>query len=64
MFKRLLFVLQGLTLLIPVIIFITYIVAAEGDQWTSEHYLMTGFSAIPFIFVLLIKYIVYGTKET
>ena len=36
-------------------IFIGYIVMAEGDQFTSEHYMVTGLSAIPFVIVQMLK---------
>lgn len=64
MFRRFLFVLLILALLLPVAVFITYIVVAEGDQWTSEHFLATGIFAIPFFIVLLLNYIVYGGDKT
>ena len=36
-------------------IFIGYIVIADGDQFTTEHYMITGLSTIPFVFVQLLK---------
>jgi len=33
-----------------------YIIMDEGDQFTYEHYWVTAMSFIPFVFVLLIKY--------
>ena len=64
MLRRLFLVMQSLALLLPAGVFLTYIIAAEGDQWTSEHFLATGLSSIPLIVILLLKFIVYGGNET
>ena len=64
MLRRLFNVLQGLTLSLPLVIFFTYIIADEGDQWTAEHFLATGIFSVPFIIVLLIKYVIYDASET
>ncbi len=53
--RRLFWLVQILAIAIPVIIFIAYIIMDEGDQFTSEHYFVTGLSAIPFLFVQLLK---------
>lgn len=58
--KRLFWLLQILAIAFPVIIFIGYIVMDEGDQFTSEHYLVTGLSAIPFLIVQLLKLLMSG----
>tara|TARA_Y100000294_G_C8331560_1_gene246944 strand:+ start:215 stop:475 length:261 start_codon:yes stop_codon:yes gene_type:complete len=63
MLKRLFLVLQILTLLLPLIIFLTYIIKADGDQWTSEHFIATGLSLIPFIIVMILKFIIYGQNK-
>jgi len=64
MLKRLLLVMQILTLLLPIVVFITFIIADEGDQWTSAHYFATGFFSIPFIVVQILKFIIYGGDES
>ncbi len=63
MIKRLFWLLQILTFAFPVIIFITYILMDEGDQFTSGHYFLTGLSAIPFFIVQLLKFIFAGADE-
>lgn len=35
----------------------------EGDQFTSEHYFMTGLSAIPFFIAQLVKYLMMGAED-
>lgn len=57
MIKRLFWLLQMLAIAFPIMIFIGYIVMAEGDQFTSEHYMVTGLSAIPLVFVQLLKFL-------
>jgi hypothetical protein len=64
MLKRLFHVMQILTLPLPVIMFLIYIIQADGDQWTGEHYFVTGASFIPYIIVMAIKYIVFGFNKT
>jgi hypothetical protein len=54
--KKLFVYLQIVALIIPIGIFIFYIVAAEGDEFTAEHYLITGLSAIPFVIVQFLKF--------
>ncbi|MDP1558239.1 MAG: hypothetical protein Q8K59_06290 [Nitrosomonas sp.] len=58
--KRLFWLLQILSIAFPVIIFFAYVVMAEGDQFTSEHYMMTGLSAVPFVIVQLLKFLMSG----
>ena len=53
--KRLFWLLQFLSIIFPIMIFIGYIVIADGDQFTTEHYMITGLSTIPFVFVQLLK---------
>lgn len=64
MIRRFFVVLQFLSLILPVVIFLTYIIAAEGDQWTSEHFLATAIFSIPLIIVLITKWIVFGNDKT
>ena len=44
-------------------IFIGYIVMAEGDQFTSEHYMVTGLSAIPFVIVQMLKFLMSDVRD-
>ncbi len=53
--KRLFWLLQFLSIIFPIMIFIGYIVMAGGDQFTAEQYMITGLSTIPFVFVQLLK---------
>ncbi|AKH37790.1 hypothetical protein BCL69_103737 [Nitrosomonas communis] len=55
MLKRLFLLIQFLSLIAPVGIFFTYIIMDEGDQFTYEHYWVTGMSFIPFLFTLLLR---------
>lgn len=57
MIKRLFWLLQILSIIFPIMIFIGYIIMAEGDQFTSEHYMVTGLSAIPFVIVQMLKFL-------
>lgn len=43
-----------LSLIAPVAIFLGYIIMDEGDQFTSEHYMVTALSTVPFIFAILV----------
>ena len=45
--KRLFGLIEILSILFPIIIFSAYIIMDEGDQFTSEHYMVTALSAIP-----------------
>lgn len=57
MIKRLFWLLQILSIIFPIMIFVGYIIMAEGDQFTSEHYMVTGLSAIPFVIVQMLKFL-------
>lgn len=46
-----------LSLIAPVAIFLGYIIMDEGDQFTSEHYMVTALSTVPFIFAILVKFL-------
>ena len=46
-----------LSIITPVTIFLGYIIMDEGDQFTPEHYMVTALSTIPFIFALLVKFL-------
>jgi uncharacterized membrane protein len=63
MIKNLFLLLQILALIAPVGIFFMYIIMDEGDQFTYEHYWVTGMSFIPFLFVQLIKYMFSSIKK-
>ncbi|SOD18361.1 hypothetical protein [Nitrosomonas ureae] len=53
----------ALSIIAPVTIFFGYIIMDEGDQFTAEHYMVTGLSAIPFVFALLIKFLMMGAEK-
>ncbi|MEK6735739.1 MAG: hypothetical protein AABY47_04160 [Pseudomonadota bacterium] len=61
--KRLFGLVQILAIIFPIIIFAAYIIMDEGDQFTSEHYLVTGLSAIPFFIVLALKFLMSGVDR-
>lgn len=63
MIKKLFLLLQILALIAPVGIFFMYIIMDEGDQFTYEHYWVTGMSFIPFLFVLLLKSLFLGLSK-
>ncbi len=63
MIKRLFWLIQILSIIFPIMIFIGYIVMAEGDQFTSAHYMMTGLSAIPFVIVQLLKFLMSDVRD-
>lgn len=52
-----------LSIITPVTIFLGYINMDEGDQFTSEHYMVTALSTIPFIFALLVKFLMSGVDK-
>ncbi len=52
-----------LSIITPVVIFFGYIIMDEGDQFTSEHYMVTALSTIPFIFALLVKFLMSGVDK-
>ena len=55
--KRFFLLIQVLAILTPVTIFFGYIILDEGDQFTAEHYMITGLSALPFGIALLVKFL-------
>ena len=61
--KRLFGLIEILSILFPIIIFSAYIIMDEGDQFTSEHYMVTALSTIPFIFALLVKFLMSGVDK-
>lgn len=52
-----------LSIITPITIFFGYIIMDEGDQFTAEHYMVTGLSTIPFIFALLVKFLMSGADS-
>ncbi len=52
-----------LSIITPVTIFLGYIIMDEGDQFTSEHYMVTALSTVPFIFALLVKFLMSGVDK-
>ena len=52
-----------LSLIAPVAIFLGYIIMDEGDQFTSEHYMVTALSTGPFIFAILVKFLMSGVDK-
>ena len=52
-----------LSIITPVTIFLGYIIMDEGDQFTSEHYMVTALSAIPFGFALMVKFLMSGVDK-
>ncbi|HRB28980.1 MAG: hypothetical protein ABL887_08255 [Nitrosomonas sp.] len=52
-----------LSLIAPVAIFLGYIIMDEGDQFTSEHYMVTALSTVPFIFAILVKFLMSGVDK-
>lgn len=53
----------ALSIIAPVTVFMGYIIMDEGDQFTSEHYMVTALSTIPFIFALLVKFLMSGVDK-
>ncbi|MER2511451.1 MAG: hypothetical protein ABTQ25_03355 [Nitrosomonas ureae] len=53
----------SLSIIAPITIFFGYIIMDEGDQFTAEHYMVTGLSTIPFVFALLIKFLMTGAEK-
>jgi uncharacterized membrane protein len=53
----------ALSIIAPVTIFFGYVIMDEGDQFTTEHYMMTALGAIPFIFALLVKFLMSGADK-
>ena len=52
-----------LAIITPVTIFFGYIIMYECDQFTSEHYMVTGLSMVPLIFALLVKFLMTGAEK-
>ena len=52
-----------LSLIAPIVIFFFFIFMYEGDQFTSEHYMVSGLSTVPFIFALLVKFLMSGVDK-
>lgn len=55
--KRFFLLIQILAILTPITIFFGYIIMDEGDQFTAEHYMITGLSALPFVIAMLVKFL-------
>ncbi len=55
--ERFFLLIQTLALIAPVTVFFGYIFLYEGDQFTAEHYMITGLSALPFGIALLVKFL-------
>ena len=53
----------ALSIITPVTIFFGYIFMDEGDQFTAEHYMVTALSTVPFIFALLVKFLMSGADK-
>ena len=53
----------ALSVITPVSVFFGYIIMDEGDQFTAEHYMVTGLSTIPFVFALLVKFLMSGVDK-
>lgn len=53
----------ALSIITPVSVFFGYILMDEGDQFTTEHYMVTGLSTIPFVFALLVKFLMSGVDK-
>lgn len=54
----------ALSIITPITIFFGYIIMDEGDQFTAEHYMVTALSTIPFIFAILVKFLMSGADST
>ena len=52
-----------LSIITPVTIFFGYIIMDEGDQFTAEHYMVTGLSFIPLVFALLVRFLRTGAEQ-
>ncbi|MCB1985480.1 MAG: hypothetical protein H6936_13065 [Burkholderiales bacterium] len=61
--KRFFLLIQVLAILTPVTIFFGYIILDEGDQFTAEHYMITGLSALPFVIAMLVKFLMAGVDK-
>ncbi|MDR4518493.1 MAG: hypothetical protein MRK00_14075 [Nitrosomonas sp.] len=61
--KRFFLLIQVLAILTPVTIFFGYIILDEGDQFTAEHYMITGLSALPFVIAMLVKFLMVDVDK-
>ena len=61
--NRLLGLVLFLSMIAPITVFFGYIVMDEGDQFTAEHYMVTALSTIPFVFALLVKFLMSGVDK-
>ena len=61
--KNVFILIQILAIMFPIMIFVGYIIMDEGDQFTSEHYMVTALSAVPFIFALLVRFLMSGIDK-
>lgn len=61
--NKVLVLIQILAIIFPIMIFLGYIIMDEGDQFTAEHYMVTALSTIPFIFALLVKFLMSGVDK-
>ncbi|SER66333.1 hypothetical protein SAMN05421690_105010 [Nitrosomonas sp. Nm51] len=61
--KRFFLLIQILAILAPVTVFFGYILMDEGDQFTAEHYMITGLSALPFGIAMLVKLLMSGVDN-
>jgi len=61
--NRLFGLIITLSIITPVSIFLGYIIMDEGDQFTTEHYMVTGLSTVPLIFALLVKFLMTGVDK-
>ena len=61
--KRFFLLIQILAILAPVTVFFGYILMDEGDQFTAEHYMITGLSALPFVIAMLVKFLMAGVDK-
>ncbi len=53
----------ALSIITPVTVFFGYIIMDEGDQFTTEHYMVTALSTVPFVFALLVKFLMSGADK-
>ena len=61
--NRLLGLVLFLSMIAPITVFFGYIIMDEGDQFTAEHYMVTALSTVPFIFALLVKFLMSGVDK-
>ena len=61
--KGLFGLILSLSIITPITVFFGYIIMDEGDQFTAEHYMVTALSTVPFIFALLVKFLMSGVDK-